>query len=128
MSLGPPNGTAGTIYYHLVLTNKSSVSCQTGGFPGVSFVTGDSGTQVGAPAQKNGSGGATLTLSPGASVHAQLGVAEASNFPDCRMTAIRGLRVYPPNQTAALFVGDSDQACANTKDQQLTVGPLVAGS
>ncbi len=128
-ALGSPNGAAGTVYYDLVLTNKGSATCTLTGYPGVSFVTGSSGTQVGAAATRTPGTAAPVTLSPGQSAAAPLGIVVASNYgPSCQITAVNGLRVYPPGQTAALFVAHSGEGCANSSDVVLHIGPLAAAA
>lgn len=127
-ALGAPNGAAGTIYYSLTFTNKGSATCTLFGYPGVSFVTGPTGTQVGAAAARSGGTPTAVTVAPSASAHAQLGISEASNYgPGCEMTPVTGLRVYPPGQTAALFVPHTGTGCANKADILLHVGAVVAG-
>lgn len=124
-SLGAPNGAAGTIYYQLRLTNKGGAACTLAGYPGVSFVAGASGAQVGAGAARTPGNATALTLAPGQSASSALGIAVASNYGSaCQITDVAGLRVYPPGQTTALFVPHSDQACANQADVLLHVGPL----
>jgi Domain of unknown function (DUF4232) len=126
-SLGPANGTAGTVYYPLIFTNHGSTTCTLYGYPGVSFVTGAAGRQVGAPAQRVPGPSSMVTLVPGHTATATLGIVDASNFgPGCQLTTVQGLRVYPPGQTAALFVSHTDQGCANPADKTLTIRPITA--
>ncbi len=47
---GQGNGAAGSSYYPIVFTNVSGASCTLYGYPGVSFVTGVGGSQIGIPA------------------------------------------------------------------------------
>ena len=46
------------------------------------------------------------TLSPGQTVHAELQVADAQNYPaaGCGLVTAHWLKIYPPNQTAPLYV------------------------
>jgi hypothetical protein len=126
-SLGSPNAAAGTAYYPLVFRNTGSASCTLYGYPGVSFVTGQSGQQVGAPADHRPGTVTTLTLASGQSAQADLAIADAGNYPaSCQLTPVVGLRVYPPNQTQSLFVPHPDHACANPQDGTLHVGPMAA--
>ena len=125
-TLGSPNGAAGTIYYQLALTNKSSSTCFVQGYPGVSFVAGSNGHQVGAPAARAPGATPSVTVAPAKTAYALLGIAEAGNFSNCQPTAVLGLRVYPPNNTAALFVPHNDTGCANTSVVTLTIHPLAA--
>ena len=127
-ALTSPSGAAGSVYYTLQLTNKGTTPCTMSGYPGVSFVTGASGTQVGAAAARNPGTVATLTLAPGQAASATLRVTVAANYgASCGVTPVAGLRVFPPGQTAALFVAHPDNGCSNTADVLLHVGPVAAG-
>ena len=119
------SGAAGSTYYTLLLTNQGAAPCVLQGYPGVSFVTGAAGQQIGAPADRISGPAPSLQVVPGASAGAVLQISVASNFgSDCRAEAAAGLRVFPPNQTAALFVAQAAQTCANPADVTLHVGAL----
>lgn len=109
-SLSAPEGAAGSSYYTLIFKNTGSESCTLQGFPGVSYVTGDDGRQVGAAAAWDGAKGPEVTLQPGGTATAQLQEVNVQNFPAdiCKPVSTRGLRVYPPGETAALFVPQPD--------------------
>lgn len=123
------NGAAGSVDYILNLTNTSSSTCTLTGYPGVSYVAGSSGTQVGSPAVRTPGDAQTVVLGPGHAAQAGLREVVAQNFPQstCRLTTTRGLRVYPPNQKAALFVAQPGHTCANPADHTLFVGPVETG-
>jgi hypothetical protein len=108
---------AGSTYQDLVFTNAGGMPCLIVGFPGVSYVTGDSGQRVGAPAVRSGVAGAALVLAPRQSAYATVQQANTGNYDPttCQPTAVRGLRVYPPDNRAAMFVpfSRSTTACAN---------------
>jgi hypothetical protein len=55
-----------------------------------------------------------ITLAPGATGTAMLQVADALNFPTatCGPAKATELRVYAPNQTAAVYLPDSSEGCA----------------
>ncbi|MDQ6783375.1 MAG: DUF4232 domain-containing protein [Actinomycetota bacterium] len=128
--LGRPDGAAGSVFVPLTLTNTGSTTCVTGGYPGVSYVTGDAGTQVGSAAVRSASfPPSIITLAPGRSATARVREVNALNFPpaSCHLTATRGLRVYPPERRAALFVPSTGQACANPADTWLSVTVLQPG-
>ena len=131
-SLTNPNGAAGSVYYHLVLTNTSSSTCFVAGYPGVSFVTTPNGSPIGAPAGRqanpNGSPPQKVTLAGGASAYSVLQVSMAGNYPasSCGMTKVPGLRVYPPNQKASLYVTSQQEACSNSSTVVMDVEPLQA--
>lgn len=132
-TLGSPNGTAGTIYYQLVFRNTGSTTCTLFGYPGVSYVRGEAGTQTGDPASRNPtisgqSTPAVVTLAPGASAHAVVGEVDVEAYSSsvCKPTAVRGLRVYPPDQSTALFVPQVTKGCVATGVHQLMVGFVVS--
>lgn len=125
-SLTNPNGAAGSIYYQLVLTNTSSTTCVLDGYPGVSFVTGNHGQQVGAPAARAPGAVSPVTLTSGASSSASLQITDANNFAPCGITATDGLRVYPPNQQASLLIVHNDQTCSDPSKVTLHVSPFKA--
>jgi hypothetical protein len=99
------------------------------GFPGMSFVTADggSGQQIGAAAQRNpASDDLAVRLAAGGVAHAWLQLAQAGNYPAsaCQPVTAHWLRVYPPGDTAAVYVGQAFPACADTSTQLLTVTPV----
>jgi hypothetical protein len=123
---------AGSTYYPVDFTNTSSSACGMYGYPGVSFVTAGSsaGTQIGAAAQENPAfGKLTVRLDPGGSAHAWLQVAAAGNFPasSCQPKTVDWLKVFPPDQTVALYVNHSFDACAAMGTPVLFVMPVRTG-
>lgn len=128
VSLAHGGVAAGSTYQRLVFTNTGSATCSLAGFPGVSYVTSRNGTQVGAAADRMGPTH-TVTLAPGGSVAAVLQASDARNYAEdqCGQTTAGGLRVYPPNQTAAVFVRDRALTCADTSVHVLHVGSVRAG-
>lgn len=127
-------GDAGMSHEEQVLrfTNKSSTACVVVGFPGVSYVAGDKGTQVGAPAVREGKIGPQVTLAPGQTASTVITSVEVGVFDpgQCHPTAVRGYRVYAPDDTAAMFIPLSGgvQGCAGTSPSpQLRVVSIQAG-
>jgi hypothetical protein len=130
-SLTNPSGAAGSVGYDVSFVNVSAVSCSLRGYPGVSYVTGANGTTVGAPAQRDNFGPiVTVILAPGHGARATLIEINSANFPPdtCRAVPVSGLRIYPPNQTAALFVAQAVQACSNPADPVLGIRPIQAAA
>jgi Protein of unknown function (DUF4232) len=112
------NAAAGSSYYPVQFANTSSSPCTLYGYPGVSFVTAMGGSQIGIPATRNPALAARLvTLSPGETVHAELQVADAQNYPptDCDLVTAHWLKIYPPNQTAPVYVSFTAQTCSKPK-------------
>jgi hypothetical protein len=128
---GDGNGTAGTVYQALVFTNKSNKTCTLYGYPGVSWVTGNNGTQVADPFQRGGSTPKkTITLKAGQSAHANLQMPEPLNFDPskCKPVSVRGLRVYPPDETAAVFVSLPSKQCSVKGVNVDTVWAISSGT
>ena len=126
-SLGPAEGAAGSVIAPLVLTNVGTRTCELRGFPGVSYVAGDDGHQVGPAAAMSGPRGGEVVLKPGAAAAAQLQMVNVANFDAavCQPTPVRGLRVYPPGDTASLYVERAGTGCAGTPPgNQLSVQTL----
>jgi hypothetical protein len=131
VSIGAPEGAAGSEIYPLHFTNKAAAACTITAYPGVSFVAPGNGSQVGVAAVRaTGVPTPTITLSSGAEATAQVKVAEYQNFPAsaCASTAISGFRVYPPDNKTAAYVTIPGATKACTKASQLQVQPVVAGA
>ena len=125
-------GAAGSVYYPVNFTNTSGVPCGLYGYPGMSFVTagGRAGQQIGAAAQRDPAFGELSVRLPADGVaHAWLQVAQAGNYPAsaCQPMTAHWLRVFPPGDTAATYVGVSFSACASASAQLLTVTPVRSG-
>jgi len=129
--LGVSQGTAGTIYQVVVLTNTSTATCTLYGFPGVSFVTGVGGLQVGAPATRvSGVPVSLVTLAAGGKANLLLAVHDAGAYSpaECHMTTVHWLRVYPPGDYGALYLQYNTPACAKASKSIMTVTPVRAGA
>jgi hypothetical protein len=116
LGLGPGNGAAGSNYLPILFTNQSSAACTLFGYPGVSFVSGVGGTQIGASAAENPASPRTLiTLAPGDVAHALLQVVVAQNFPPakCKLVTAHFLKVFPPGQTVAQYLKYTSPTCSN---------------
>jgi hypothetical protein len=112
----------------LDLLNTASAACSLYGYPGVSFVAGADGHQVGAPAKRaTGSAVSLVVVAPGRAARAMLRAVDAGDYgSSCRITPVLGFRVYPPDNTQALFVPYTTQGCANPAIVTLGIGPLGA--
>jgi hypothetical protein len=114
-TIGSGEGAAGSSYYPVDLTNNSGTTCTLQGYPGVSFVTGAGGSQIGAAATRNDTvPPALVTLAAGQTVHATLQVVNASNYPSskCKIVQAHWLRVYPPGQFNPLYISFSAPTCS----------------
>jgi hypothetical protein len=115
VNTSPGGAAAGSTYYPLNLTNTSTSPCTLFGYPGVSFVSGPSGSQIGEPASRNPAvTAATVTLAPGAVAHVTLQVVDALNYSKsaCQPVTAHWLRVFPPGQFTALYVKFSALTCS----------------
>ena len=131
LSLGSGDAAAGHFYVPIVFTNTGSAPCLMRGFPGVSYVTGDSGSQVGAPATRSGSIGSSITLAPNATASSVVTVTDVAVFDasSCQPTPVRGFRVYAPDDTASMFIARDGTGCAgNPPSPQLQVQTVKAGA
>jgi hypothetical protein len=121
-------GYAGGVDLAINFTNTTSAACTLYGYPGVSLVS-SSHAQIGLAAKRTTTAPAeVVTLAPGATGHAQLQIADALNFPTsaCGPVQAADLRVYPPGQTAAVFLPDHSQGCAQPA-QILFISPVQPG-
>ncbi|MET8848288.1 DUF4232 domain-containing protein [Amycolatopsis sp. NPDC004625] len=117
LSLGQGDAGAGSVYRPLLITNASSKPCTIQGFPGVSYVAGSDGHQVGKDAFREGSKGDAIKLNPGQTAAADIQFVNVGNFDPgtCQPTQVKGLRIYLPQETASNFVPDQGTGCASTK-------------
>jgi hypothetical protein len=130
LKLGLAQGYAGGVYQVIDFTNSSGSTCTLTGYPGVSLVSGPPFTQIGLAAQRGGTAPVkTITLAPGATANALLQIVDALNFPTatCSPAKATDLRVYPPNQTLAVFLPSASQGCAEPV-QILTISAVQAGN
>lgn len=130
VTLGQGEGAAGSTYAPLVFTNKGTRTCELTGFPGVSYVAGDDGHQVGPAAVMSGAHGPEISMAPGRASQAQVQFVQVANFDAavCKPTPVRGLRVYAPGETASIFVPMTGATgCAGTPPgPQLSVQTMTA--
>lgn len=131
LSLGRGSATAGTYYRPLRFTNEGDRSCVLHGFPGVSYVAGEHGDQVGPAAERQGERGDPVRLAPGEVAHAVVGFVQVRNYDAgaCEPTQVRGIRVYPPSETQAKYIAAPGTGCASDEipGNQLTVRAVEPG-
>jgi hypothetical protein len=130
---GQASGAAGSTYYPLNFTNRSTKACEMYGYPGVSFVTAGSaaGSQIGAAALRSTAfAKLAVRLAPGGSAHAWLKVTVAANLPAsaCDPVTAHWLKVYPPEETVPGYVSQTFSACDSASAQLLAILPVRAGN
>lgn len=124
ISTGTQQGAAGSVLIDLNFTNAGSTDCTLHGFPGVSFVGMDNGTQIGAPAVREGDSSPAVTLKPGDTTIAALKISRAENYDSdaCSLQPVDGLRVYPPGETASAYLPlEGFNGCDNDGIELLTI-------
>lgn len=129
ISTGTQQGAAGSVLIDLNFTNAGSTDCTLHGFPGVSFVGMDNGTQIGAPAVREGDAFPAVTLGPGENTIAALKISRAENYDSdaCSLQPVDGLRVYPPGETASAYLPlEGFNGCDNDGLKLLTIKSVGA--
>lgn len=117
---------AGSVAGTLTFTNTGTAACTLTGFPGVSYVGGGNGKQVGQAATRTGDAVRTRTLAPGRSVTAAARRTQPGNYgAECQETEVDGFRVYPPESTESAFVAFKTTGCKSTSAPLLQVGPVA---
>jgi Protein of unknown function (DUF4232) len=123
LGVGLGGGTAGTIFYPLEFTNISRRSCTLRGYPRVSAIS-QSGRQIGKSSRHFPARHRVVTLPPGWTAHAALGIVEAGNVCSRPVTAA-GLKVHAPGQGNATRLPFQFQACWHKR--VLVAGPVQPG-
>ena len=131
LSFGGADAAMSQQYHVLRFTNTGKQTCAIVGFPGVSFVTGDNGQQVGAPATRTGKKAGQVNLAPGAVASTVLHTVDTGVYDggSCQVTPVRGYRVYAPDDTASMFIPlpAGMTACNNPADTGLAVVTIRPG-
>lgn len=123
VSVGQSQGAAGSLIVPLVFTNTGSTTCTLQGYPGVSIV-GANGAQLGAAAARTGQATPLVSLPAGQTTMAIFRQANPGIL-NCTPVSATGFRVYPPNQTAALFAADSSlTTCPGNPQESPQISPV----
>jgi hypothetical protein len=123
-------GAAGSVYDTVRLQNTGPDPCSLFGYPGVSLVGHGNGTQIGSAAQRDRSvPPRPVMVRAGGSTTFIVRLVQAGNYPraTCVPTPADGFRIYPPGNTAALYLPlKGATGCASTSVDLLTVRPVGA--
>jgi uncharacterized protein DUF4232 len=125
----PGDGTAGSTYYQLEISNISSSRCTLYGYPGVSALRGS--TQLGSAAARTPSHPDTLvTLAPGGTSHVILQIIDVGVFSPsaCHHAEATSLRVYAPGAFSSLRVPLTFEGCARRGPIYLRVSADIPGT
>jgi hypothetical protein len=106
------------------------VRCTLYGYPGISFVAGIGGKQIGAAAGRSPASKRLVVLAPGGKAHALLDLLDVLNFPPsvCAASSAHWLKVYPPNQFSAGYVRWTAKVCSQPKPVYMSVAPVRQGA
>jgi hypothetical protein len=124
--------SAGATRVAIILRNTGARSCTLQGWPGVSFVGGGNGTQIGNAATLDRSTPhQTLALRPSGEVQAVVTVKDAGDWDSatCHPRVTDGFRVIPPGSRQSLFVpatGALFESCAAPAVHQLSTSALAS--
>lgn len=120
-------GAAGSQLFDLVFVNNGTDPCNLRGYPGVSMVTDNNGTQLGASAEREKQVDAPLvTLTPGDSALAPVRISKVGKLDpqECRPSSADGIRVYPPDETHSVYLPmDNLEGCSG-KPRYMSVQPV----
>ncbi|MBC2681941.1 DUF4232 domain-containing protein [Corynebacterium anserum] len=120
-------GSAGSKLFNIVFTNTSHNPCSLNGFPGVSLVTDNNGTQLGKSAVREDVSFEPVMLDPGGAAIAPVKLTSTGPLDpnECEPTRADGLRVYPPGETKAAFIPMSNVQGCRGDVNVLSVQPVT---
>jgi hypothetical protein len=131
LSFGDSAGGMSQLHQVLRFTNAGAATCLMQGFPGLSFVAGDDGHQVGNAAYWAGARRGPVTLTSGQVASTVIDSVNPGAYDPgvCQPVDVTGYRVYAPDDTDAMFIPlpDGTQACSANVSGELGVYPIVAG-
>lgn len=112
IKMGVSDGTAGTMYHHVVVTNKATQPCTLTGYP-TAFLLGSNGVTLGQAAGATSTyAPAKIKLEPKASAYSAIGIPNSGNFDPGVCTAVSTkLRLYVPSAETPLDVSFSAANC-----------------
>lgn len=122
-------GAAGSTLLDVVFTNTGDEECSLEGYPGVSLVTDNNGTQLGASAEREESGESDkVTLQPGDRATAAVRITKvgALDPEECSPKTADGIRVYPPEETRSAYIELEGLEGCTGKDRYMSVQPVRA--
>jgi hypothetical protein len=125
---GKGNGTAGSVYYVIDLTNSGPATCTLKGYPRI-FADDLVGDPVGLGARSEGAKPKQVTLAPGAAAKVRLRITEAGNYSpsECHPVNAQGIEIRLPGQKAGKFVPLPFQACSALGESLLGTSAVLKG-
>lgn len=124
-----PESGAGSRFFDVKFTNKGDKPCELKGFPGVSLVTDNNGTQLGtSAAREDNVEYKPVTLDKGQSATAAVRLTSTGPLDpnECKPATADGIRVYPPGETNSAFIPMKDVEGCSGNVSVLSVQPVTA--
>lgn len=119
-------GAAGSILLDVGFSNTGVSGCTLDGFPGVSLVGDNDGTQLGEAGVRENIESAAVVVEPGATAVSSIKITRAENYNDCGIVPADGLRVYPPGETHSVFLPvESLSACTAEGSELISIQPVT---
>jgi sugar lactone lactonase YvrE len=122
-TIGATQHGAGSVFTTLVLRNVGHANCFVQGYPGISLLD-RAGHQIGKPATRTAAPARRIVLRPGQAASTTIHTLNPGVGTSKCLAPSAALRVYPPDQRAALRVTAHLSECLGV----LEVRPLVAGT
>ena len=114
LSKGSSEGTAGTMYWHAVITNGGAHTCTLSGYP-AAYMTDSASTIVSAQSNALYSPSMVTLAAHGGKAHVVLGLPDPGNFDPSTTTCTAGassvLKLYLPGLTSVLQASFGESAC-----------------
>lgn len=133
VSVAQGDSGAGSTGYRIRFQNSSGSPCRIDGYPGVSAVGKGNGSELGKPADRVSQKAAPAVLIPNGSAYATLqAVNIGSNGgplgSSCKVGDADGWRIYPPNETHAVYVKQPGLKACTSQTSWLRISPVHPAS
>lgn len=133
VSVAQGDSGAGHTSYRIRFQNSSGSPCRIDGYPGVSAVGKGNGSQLGKPADRVSQKAAPAVLIPNGSAYATLQAVNIGNDGGplgsaCKAGDADGWRIYPPNETHAVYVKQSGLKACTSQTSWLKISPVHPAS
>lgn len=124
---------AGNTGYQIRFQNTSGSPCRIDGYPGVSAVGRNNGSQLGKAADRVSQTATPAVLIPNASAYATLQAVNIGNNggplgSSCKAADADGWRIYPPNETHSVYVKQPGLKACISQVSWLRISPVHPAS
>jgi outer membrane murein-binding lipoprotein Lpp len=111
LSLGQPNGTAGTSYIDAIFTNTSTEACTLQGYPEVTLTDSNNQTLGQQATQSSSETAALITVQPKHTAHAAVGFPDPGALSAGACSQAANINVTLPGDSSVLQTATSQQYC-----------------